>query len=69
MLEFELKVKCTRNPKAPKDTNDPDELYLNSKGKSKNQVLLVSEAENTVNELCFKGHKDNILQGEQSEIL
>eukprot|EP00112_Aurelia_sp_Birch-Aquarium-sp1_P025178 Seg824.14 transcript_id=Seg824.14/GoldUCD/mRNA.D3Y31 product="DNA-directed RNA polymerases I and III subunit RPAC1" protein_id=Seg824.14/GoldUCD/D3Y31 len=31
VLEFELKVKCTRNPKAPKDTNDPDELYLNSK--------------------------------------
>ena len=32
MLEFELKVKCTKNPKAPKDTTDPDELYLNSKG-------------------------------------
>ena len=33
MLEFELKVKCTKNPKAPKNTTDPDELYLNSKGK------------------------------------
>ena len=32
VIEFELKVKCTKNPKAPKDTTDPDELYLNSKG-------------------------------------
>ncbi|XP_065057341.1 DNA-directed RNA polymerases I and III subunit RPAC1-like [Rhopilema esculentum] len=31
VIEFELKVKCTKNPKAPRDTNDPDELYLNSK--------------------------------------
>ena len=32
MLEFTLKVKCTRNPKAPKSSQDPDELYLHSKG-------------------------------------
>eukprot|EP00794_Sanderia_malayensis_P020214 gene20214-22190_t len=31
VIEFELKVKCTRNPKAAKNTTDPDELYLNSK--------------------------------------
>ena len=32
VIEFELKVKCTKNPKAPKDATDTDELYLNSKG-------------------------------------
>ena len=32
VIEFELKVKCTRNPKAPKDSVDPDAMYLNSKG-------------------------------------
>jgi hypothetical protein len=32
-LVFELKVKCTRNKNAPKDATDPDELYINSKGK------------------------------------
>merc|ERR1711962_405158 len=30
-LLFELKVKCTRNPKAPPDATDPEILYLNSK--------------------------------------
>nr|XP_039265607.1 DNA-directed RNA polymerases I and III subunit RPAC1-like [Styela clava] len=30
-LEFELKVKCTRNTKAPKDVSDPDHMYLNHK--------------------------------------
>ena len=34
VIEFELKVKCTKNPKAPKDATDTDELYLNSKGSS-----------------------------------
>ena len=32
-LLFELKVKCTRNPKAPPDATDPEILYLNSKGR------------------------------------
>ena len=32
-IVFELKVKCTKNPKAPEDTVDPDVLYLNNKGK------------------------------------
>lgn len=27
MLEFKLKVKCTSNPKAPKDSEDPNILY------------------------------------------
>lgn len=26
-VEFELKVKCTKNPQAPKDATTPDELY------------------------------------------
>ncbi|XP_062896627.1 DNA-directed RNA polymerases I and III subunit RPAC1 isoform X2 [Mobula hypostoma] len=32
-LQFHLKVKCTRNPKALKDSSDPEELYLNHKAK------------------------------------
>ena len=31
-LEFQLKIKCTKNPSAPKDATDPDELYKNTKG-------------------------------------
>ncbi|XP_072912285.1 DNA-directed RNA polymerases I and III subunit RPAC1 isoform X5 [Hemitrygon akajei] len=34
-LQFHLKVKCTRNPKALKDSSDPEELYLNHKVYSK----------------------------------
>ncbi|XP_043916952.1 DNA-directed RNA polymerases I and III subunit RPAC1 isoform X2 [Protopterus annectens] len=34
-LQFQLKVKCTRNPKATKDSVDPNELYLNHKVYSK----------------------------------
>ncbi|XP_072172722.1 DNA-directed RNA polymerases I and III subunit RPAC1-like [Diadema setosum] len=30
-LEFQLKVKCSKNPNAPKDATDPDELYKNAK--------------------------------------
>ena len=30
-LRFRLKVRCKRNKKAPSDTTNPDELYLNSK--------------------------------------
>ena len=33
-LEFELKVRCRRNPQAPKDASDPDELYLDHNGES-----------------------------------
>ena len=33
-LEFELKVRCRRNPHAPKDASDPDELYLDHKGEA-----------------------------------
>ena len=31
-IEFQLKVKCTKNPNASKDATDPDELYRNAKG-------------------------------------
>lgn len=30
-LQFELNVKCTRNPRAAKDSSDPSELYLDHK--------------------------------------
>ena len=30
-LEFELKVKCKRNPDAPKESEDPDDLYIDHK--------------------------------------
>nr|XP_032818726.1 DNA-directed RNA polymerases I and III subunit RPAC1 isoform X2 [Petromyzon marinus] len=30
-VQFQLKVKCSRNPKAPKDSSDPNELYINHK--------------------------------------
>ncbi|XP_075440356.1 DNA-directed RNA polymerases I and III subunit RPAC1 isoform X2 [Ascaphus truei] len=30
-LQFELNVKCTRNPQACKESSDPNELYLNHK--------------------------------------
>ena len=30
-LKFRLKVRCKRNKKAPTDTTNPDELYLNAK--------------------------------------
>uniref|UniRef100_A0A8C2HL71 DNA-directed RNA polymerases I and III subunit RPAC1 n=1 Tax=Cyprinus carpio TaxID=7962 RepID=A0A8C2HL71_CYPCA len=29
-IQLQLKVKCTRNPRAPKDSSDPKELYLNA---------------------------------------
>ena len=32
MLEFSLKVKCSRNPKAPKGSDNPSDLYLRSQG-------------------------------------
>ena len=32
VIEFELKVKCTRNPHASKEATDPDDLYINHKG-------------------------------------
>lgn len=33
-LQFDLKVKCIKNKNAPKNATDPDELFINSKGKS-----------------------------------
>ena len=39
MLDFRLKMKCKHNSKAPKGCEDPNELYLHSKGR---QLLRVS---------------------------
>ena len=33
MLDFRLKVRCKHNSKAPKGSEDPNELYLHSKGR------------------------------------
>lgn len=38
ILEFKLKVKCKHNPKAPKDSEDPNKLYINSKGSGYNSI-------------------------------
>ncbi|KAM4678958.1 DNA-directed RNA polymerases I and III subunit RPAC1 isoform 2-T2 [Amazona ochrocephala] len=32
-LQFQLKIKCSRNSQAAKESSDPDELYFNHKGK------------------------------------
>ena len=40
-LVFELKVKCTRNPDAPKDCANPEIMYLNNKGNSFYFVMLL----------------------------
>lgn len=32
MLEFKLKVKCSRNVNAPSDSEDPNELYISHRG-------------------------------------
>ena len=32
VLEFRLRVKCSKNPSAPKESTDQDALYINSKG-------------------------------------
>jgi len=35
-LQFRLKIRCKRNKKAPADTTNPDELYVNSKVYTRN---------------------------------
>ncbi|XP_064600500.1 DNA-directed RNA polymerases I and III subunit RPAC1-like [Liolophura sinensis] len=30
-IEFQLKIKCSKSPKAPKEATDPDEMYINHK--------------------------------------
>ncbi|XP_027694264.1 DNA-directed RNA polymerases I and III subunit RPAC1 isoform X2 [Vombatus ursinus] len=39
-LQFQLKVKCTRNPQAAKDSSDPNELYLNHKVYTKHMTWI-----------------------------
>uniref|UniRef100_G1KJC2 DNA-directed RNA polymerases I and III subunit RPAC1 n=2 Tax=Anolis carolinensis TaxID=28377 RepID=G1KJC2_ANOCA len=47
-LQFQLKIKCSRNPEAPKESSDPNELYINHKVYSKHMewVPLGSQADN-----------------------
>uniref|UniRef100_A0A8D0H787 DNA-directed RNA polymerases I and III subunit RPAC1 n=1 Tax=Sphenodon punctatus TaxID=8508 RepID=A0A8D0H787_SPHPU len=47
-LQFQLKIKCSRNPRAARESSDPNELYLNHKVYSKHitWVPLGSQAEN-----------------------
>ncbi|XP_074166931.1 DNA-directed RNA polymerases I and III subunit RPAC1 [Sminthopsis crassicaudata] len=39
-LQFQLKVKCTHNPQAAKDSSDPNELYLNHKVYTKHMMWI-----------------------------
>ncbi|XP_033000413.1 DNA-directed RNA polymerases I and III subunit RPAC1 isoform X1 [Lacerta agilis] len=47
-LQFQLKIKCCRNPQAAKESSDPNELYINHKVYSKHMewVPLGSQADN-----------------------
>lgn len=33
-IQLQLKIKCSRNPRASKESSDPRELYLNHMGRS-----------------------------------
>ncbi|XP_075605060.1 DNA-directed RNA polymerases I and III subunit RPAC1 isoform X3 [Balearica regulorum gibbericeps] len=37
-LQFQLKIKCSRNPRAAKESSDPNELYFNHKVYSKHMT-------------------------------
>ncbi|NXA32676.1 RPAC1 protein, partial [Eudromia elegans] len=37
-LQFQLKIKCSRNPQAAKESSDPNELYINHKVYSKHMT-------------------------------
>ena len=39
-IEFELKVRCKRNPKAAKDETDHNELYIDHKGEGSGGIIL-----------------------------
>ncbi|XP_025028980.1 DNA-directed RNA polymerases I and III subunit RPAC1 isoform X2 [Python bivittatus] len=47
-LQFQLKIKCSRNPQAARESSDPNELYINHKVYSKHMewVPLGSQADN-----------------------
>lgn len=47
-IQLQLKIKCSRNPRASKDSSDPRELYLNHMGRfqvTPNEGLLVMFAD------------------------
>ncbi|KAL1418963.1 hypothetical protein MTO96_005504 [Rhipicephalus appendiculatus] len=62
-VEFELKVRCTKNPQAPKDATTPDELYRDHLVYTKhlNWVPLGSQAEIFGNKPPKPVHDDIIL--------
>ncbi|XP_066474621.1 DNA-directed RNA polymerases I and III subunit RPAC1 isoform X3 [Tiliqua scincoides] len=47
-LQFQLKIKCSKNPQAAKESSDPNELFINHKVYSKHMewVPLGSQADN-----------------------
>ncbi|XP_044304400.1 DNA-directed RNA polymerases I and III subunit RPAC1 [Varanus komodoensis] len=47
-LQFQLKIKCSKNPHAPRESSDPNELYINHKVYSKHMewVPMGSQADN-----------------------
>ncbi|XP_071962083.1 DNA-directed RNA polymerases I and III subunit RPAC1-like [Antedon mediterranea] len=61
-VEFNLKIKCTRNPNAPKDATDPEELYRNCKVWTKDMKWIPrGNQEDLYGQNAFKPVNDDIL--------
>ncbi|XP_053160164.1 DNA-directed RNA polymerases I and III subunit RPAC1 isoform X1 [Hemicordylus capensis] len=60
-LQFQLKIKCSKNPHAGKESSDPNELFINHKVYSKHMewVPLGSQADNL--DASFRPVHDDIL--------
>ncbi|XP_019405228.1 PREDICTED: DNA-directed RNA polymerases I and III subunit RPAC1 [Crocodylus porosus] len=61
-LQFQLKIKCSRNPRAAKESSDPNELYINHKVYSRHMtwVPLGNQAD-LFPDACFRPVHDDIL--------
>lgn len=51
-LRYELKIKCTKNPHAPKDSQEPKAIYCNSYGNDNYIFLLIHLINMWANYLC-----------------
>uniref|UniRef100_UPI00358EB4B9 DNA-directed RNA polymerases I and III subunit RPAC1 isoform X1 n=1 Tax=Myxine glutinosa TaxID=7769 RepID=UPI00358EB4B9 len=62
-LQFELKIRCSRNPRAAKDSTDMEELYINSKVYTRHLrwVPLGNQADVYEPETIGPVHKDILL--------
>uniref|UniRef100_A0A8C9WFJ2 RNA polymerase I and III subunit C n=1 Tax=Scleropages formosus TaxID=113540 RepID=A0A8C9WFJ2_SCLFO len=54
-IQLQLKVKCTRNPRASKDSSDPSELYINHMVYSRDMKWLRPGQELDIVMHCVKG--------------